>query len=283
MRAWYKYLLIDAKEDALKDIDENFEDHIKTMNYAQEKGFSSKEDFYQTYYENHHERYKTYQQMLTANISLEEEVLFLGSGRCVNEAVLKEQGYRVTCSDLNVLKPVQTLFPELSYVSYDVTKGVYPEKKVDVIVALSVFFLFDQNRLREVIQNMKGSLTPGGTIIFDMGGAEDNVWTRFFDWIVQGFEMFIKMIYVNLLRAQRMKLIKKQHGFRYKDKEIINLFAQEGFTLKDIDRSDYTTELERSLVLGRLSRSIMVVRKFLSRIGRVSPYVRIFVFQREHS
>lgn len=275
MREWHKYGL--NYENALKFLpkDKEFSDHKKSMGgYEDDKGYNSKKDFFEFHFYRDHSRLKHYHNYLRQVLKKEEVGLSIGSGRCVNELLLKEDGYNIICSDLEqpCKEKACRIFPNLRFAEFDITLSPF-EYKVDYVLCLGVFFLFDEEDLLEVFKNVADTVKPGGKFIFDPGGAEDNLFTYTLDEFICKHEVWLKWIVQNVIRQKRCVVAKKHHGYRNKNEEIISVAEEAGFTLCDLKCSDYLTECERSILLR------MLPKKIIDRvIGPAMPYVRMFAF-----
>ena len=247
------------------------------MGYSLNNGYNSKEDFFRTHFYNGHPRLKPYHDYLKQNLKKGEEILSIGSGRCVNELLLIEEGFNITCSDLEQPCREETLrlFPELRFVRYDVTSLPFG-RRFDCIISLSVLCLFDENALLRIFKNIAESLKPGGRFIVDIGGAVDNFITRINDEAVCRLEVEL-ICMIQRLRQRRCVVTRRHGGYRTKNDEIISIAEKAGLTLHNLKCSDYLTEIgKRSILLGRLPK------RFINAIGAHIPYVRIFTFVKDH-
>ncbi len=280
MRTWYKYLLADANEKFSTGKDVTFAENAKTMDYARQEGLRNRQDFLSTHLAQGHIRFRIYDQLLHSILERKEKILSVASGRCVNEVVLAEEGYQITCSDLEVIAGVQKIFPQLRFAAYNLLKGAFPGDSFDAVLALQVFYLFDPAELKTAIQNLKSSLKSGGKLVVDISGAEDKWITRLIDEGVVKFEAYFKALVLRLLRKQRKIVSRKHHGFRYTDAEFVALMQKEGFGLVKVEKADYATEWERSYVLRRLGERSRLFKRFIEWLGRPVPYIRLFIFKK---
>ena len=273
MRPWYKYILNYENTMRFLPKDETYSLQEKTIGYDLDDGYKSKEDFFKTHFYNGHPRLKHYHDYLKQNLKKGHEILSIGSGRCVNELLLIEDGFNIICSDLEqpCREKTLSLFPNLKFVKYDIISSSF-EYKVDCIISLSIFYLFDENELLMIFKNIAKNLKPGGRFIFDPGGAVDSFVTYLNDEIIYKFETnFIWMI--QKLRRRKCAVIKKHQGYRSKNDEITSVAKKAGFALSKIECFDYSTEIKkRSILLGKFPD------KIINTIGRFIPYVRMFTF-----
>jgi SAM-dependent methyltransferase len=276
MKTWYKYSLNYDNGKKFLPKDETFDDHKKSMQgYDSSKGYCSKEQFFKVYFYDGHSRHRDYHDYLKKNLKKGDEILSIGSGRCVNELLLTEEGFNITCSDLE--QPCQRetmwLFPHLKFVKYDVTKAP-SDHKFDSIVSLSMFYLFDEKQLFEVFKNIADGLKHGGIFVFDPGGAEDNLLTKLIDDVLCPFEAYLRVISHKVLKRENCIVTKKHQGYRAANDEIVSMANKAGFRLCDIKTDDYVTELRRIRFFELLPE------KFVGLFGRSAPYVRIFNFKK---
>ncbi len=280
MKRWYKYLLNYDTDRKFMPKDEAFEDHKRSMKgYNSSKGYSSKEDFFTVHFHGAHPRHGHYHGYLINRLKKEGDILSIGSGRCVNELLLMEEGFAVTCSDLEQPCQQETmqLFPHLKFMKYDVTKGS-ASRKFDSVISLSMFYLFDEEELLRVFKNVRDSLKSGGTFVFDPGGAENNLITRIIDDIICPSEMLMLKFLKKLLRRENCVVTKKHHGCRTTDAEIISIARRSGFDLCDMKKYDHFTEFGmRSIFFGKMPK------KMVELLGRVVPYIRMFCFKKVDS
>jgi len=274
MRRWYKYILNYESNQKFFPKDETYNDHRESMGgYKSDRGYSSKEEFFRVYFYDAHPRIKYYHDYLKQHLKKEEKTLSIGSGRCVNELLLMEDGCDIICSDLAQPCKQETLgiFPKLRFVKHDIISSLF-EYKFDCIISLSLFYLFDEKYILNVFKNVAESLKSGGKFIFDIGGAEDNLCSYIIDEFICKYGTRLKKLVQNNIRQKKCVTAKKHHGYRSKNEEIISIAKMAGFTLCDIKCSDYITEISRNSLLSKLPKRIINI------IGRPVPYVRMFNF-----
>ena len=276
MRAWYKYLLNEKDDGKLSPKDSSFEDHKRSMGgYDPGKGYGSKEDFFETYIYKSCPRHRFYHDYLKQNLKKREGILSIGSGRCANELLLAEEGFDITCSDLEQPCGEETrkIFANLKFIKFDIAKSPLQEK-FDCIISLSVFYLFNEEELLDVFTNAANSLKPEGTFIFDPGGAEDNFSTRLIDDFMCRLEAHLRTVFRRITGRGRLFVTKKHQGYRTTDDEIVSIAARAGFRLRDRKTYDHVTELHRIRLFELLPDKIVGL------FGKQVPYVRIFNFEK---
>ena len=151
MRKWYKYILNYENNKSLLLKADTYSLQEKSMSYNLNNGYGSKEEFFKTHFYNGHPRLGYYHDYLRQNLKKENEILSIGSGRCINELLLMEEGFDITCSDLDQPCREETLklFPGLKFIKYDVTSEPF-KRKFDCVVSLSMFYLFDEEILAKI-------------------------------------------------------------------------------------------------------------------------------------
>lgn len=276
MRIWYKYFLSHAGGQRYVPKDETFDDHKRSMQgYDASRGYSSKEEFFKTYFHEAHSRHRDYHDYLAGTIDRSARILSIGSGRCVNELMLADQGFDVTCSDLDwpCREEAARLFRDMKFTRYDATRAP-AHSSYDCVVSLSMFYLFDREQLVKVFANIAGSLRPGGLFILDPGGAQDNLITRLIDCVICPLECAMVKLLLGILKKKRYIVTKKHQGYRTTDRDIVSAAGKAGFELRDMRTCDYLTELHRSRLFEKLPDALV------GALGRSAPYIRIFKFRK---
>lgn len=283
MRRWFKYLLNCSDNVKYLPIDQSFEDHARTMGgYTSDIGYTSQDDFFQVYFYNGHARLKAYAQQLSTKLERGEKILSIGSGRCVNELLLMKEGHDVICSDLTqpCKEATMKIFPNLHFVEFDIISSPF-RQKVDSIISLSVFYLFDKDMLQTVFKHVAMSLNKGGKFIFDPGGATNSFWTRTMDEVICKYEAYLKAFLFGLLGRKNCVVTKKHHGYRNTNQEVVAIAESCGFKLVGVHCSDPITEVERAWFLRHLVKKYSPLRRLICKFGSMMPYVRMFAFKLE--
>ena len=167
MRHWFKYYLTPIQgASSSQGIDRHFQDHQKAMgDYDSDGAYTTQESFFtQHLWMYHTGRLAFIAQFLVKHLKREWCILSVASGRCACEMYLQENGYDVTCSDLELFSAypqTQQLFPAFRWEPYNVMQGPFP-RQFDAVMCLSLIYLFDDNDLDTFFQNVAGSLTPPG-------------------------------------------------------------------------------------------------------------------------
>jgi len=237
----------------------------------------NKSSFFSLTFEQGPRRYKYYHQYLRQHLKPHEHGLSIGSGLCINELKLQEEGYDILCTDIKnnwdgLLSP---FFPDFRFQELDIVHSVYP-KPQDYVIALSVLFFFDKMDAIKIFNNVAKSLNPRGRFILDLGGGEDNLWTTVLDNFFCPWDSYLQFLIKKNLLRKKVVFYKKHQGYRYTNRDVIDLARQSGFRLDHFYATDYVTELkDRLLLFSRLPEKVIAL------LGRSMPYVRLFNFVKE--
>lgn len=277
MRKWVKYQLDSVIADAIGK-DGSFGDHAKSMEYDSPEGFASRQEYFGTHLESH-SRLKQYDSHLRRSLSSTDKVLSIGSGRCANELRLIDDGHNIVCSDLGLVRREEMvkLFPELNFMEYDILAGP-AGINVDVVIALSVFYVFDRDEITVALKNVAANLKPGGRFIVDWGAARDTLSTYLLDEMICKYEARTRAWFRRWGRGASCYVTEKHQGYRATDREIIGFAEEAGFRLVDLHRSDNESEVQRSAIARGLVR-LGGPFKALYVFGGLMPYVRLFTFE----
>ena len=286
MRPWYKYFTDSSDcQSTYVPIDRSYKDHKKSMDgFEADNSYTNKKAFFNKHFHNsYRNRLVYYDKFIRKHINKEDDILSIGSGRCINELFLLEDGYRIVCSDLDILgayKVTKELFPKFRFKKLDILKSSTQEK-YDVILCLSLIYLFNAGELNNFFINVRKSLKNRGFLILDSAGSPDNVLSHFLHEELLKYETRTKAFIKTIRNKRKEILITKHTGYRRKDREIINSAKLGGFILCDKENYDFLTELCRSYLLNRLIESVSSMEKVFRLIGRHIPYIRMFKFKRD--
>lgn len=285
MRRWHKYSLAEEKESTpCLLIDTDFIQHAKAMGgYAADESYNNKKSFFEKYFYNYHgDRLICYDKFIRKHLSKWEETLSIGSGRCANELYLMEDGFRITCSDLEPVNYEETisLFPDFKFVKLNLLEGP-TEKKYDSIICLGLIYLLDNQELSTFFKNVSESLNPKGHFILDSAGSSDDkiLSNLIHDWFLK-YEAMLMKITKNIFKRKKYRLIKKHHGYRRSDNEIVQLSSKARFVFREKEDYAFLTDFRRSAILNRLINSSALLKKIFCGIGKRMPYIRMFYFEK---
>ena len=266
-------------------IDDNFTKHSKPMGYYDvDDAYNSKESFFKKYFFDYHfGRLEYYDDFLKAHLPKGGDILSVASGRSANELFLMEGGWRVTCSDLDIIKAYEKtkrLFPGFNYIKLNILEGS-AFQNYDSVIALSLIYLFDNRQLVTFFTNVAKTLRPGGYLILDSAGAPDNTLSFFLHDVYLRCEAFFVRLVKSLAKGKSPGLIIKHHGYRRTDREIIETARSLGLELVTQKNYAFSTEFRRSIVFSKLVKYGSGIDKFFSAIGKKVPYVRMYKFRKE--
>jgi len=224
------------------------------------------------------EKKKLYNQLLKKFLHKNDDILSIGSGRCIDELYLIDKGYKITCSDVGDLAAkdaTKTLFPMFEYEKINIL--LQPSNtQCDIVFLMGVAYLFDNKELSCFFENAYRSLRKDGRLILD--GAEPGETLRsilFYD-VFLPIEVCLKSLILTMVRKKRVYIRKKHHGFRRSDEEIIEIAKSHGFEFVSKEIFKYSGELKSSII--NLLRKCNILNKLIDRI-RI-PSIRIFQFDK---
>ncbi len=284
MRRWVKYLHdFSVRGEIFKEKSKAPEDLAVDMGgYQPDTSYKRKDSFFENWYLNKdNSRLQTYNNFIQSHLDKKAKILSLASGRCAAELYLLEKGYDIVCSDLKELKihdDAKQLIPSFRFSPLDILKPSL-HGKYDAVTAFSLIYLFDKDDLNLFFENVSNSLSMGGNLILDPGGASDSRTTLFMDEFILKYETLMKRIILFVFGKPSASVV-KHHGFRRSDQEIIVAAKEAGFELVATEYDDFFTELRRSWILQCLLGAGGFVSKAFSVVGRKMPYVRLFLFKR---
>lgn len=285
MKKWYKYFPNgDSKEDLFLPIDKDFCEHEKAMGgYGEDASYKSREDFFRDYYYGfHYGRLECYDDFIRKNLNKNQSILSLAGGRCANELLLLQDGYRIVCSDLKIndsYKSTKELFPDFLFHEFDVLKDE-PPGTYDAVMVLSLIYLFDDADLERFFKKIGNMLNNGGYLILDSAGPPDNGFVSFYHNIYLRYEMMFYLKVKSMKEKKRLGLVKKHTGFLRSDDEIRSFAKKAGFDLKNYKKYAFLTEFRRSMIFNRFIKNGSFLEWFFELIGRRAPYIRMFCFKK---
>jgi SAM-dependent methyltransferase len=274
MQAWHKYLVVPREEKVLLTKDVEASDHQKTMEgFRIDAQVDTKDKFFERYYWGGFRQFQFYDRYFRERLEKQKKGLSVGSGRCVNELLLAEDGYNIICSDLALYCPqLHKIFPGFQFSILDILRSSYKEEK-DFVMVLCIIYLFDESELLKAFQNLAKSLKNGGSLFIDASSANDNVFSWILDNVLCPVDAQLQYLLKKILKRQDNKVIRKHHGYRYSNKEVIKVAEKAGLVFVDVRYSDYVTELKDRLLLFSRLPDWLVVPFSLG-----LPHIRMFQF-----
>lgn len=284
MRKWYKYYLdIYRKGTIYLPIDSHFGDHSQTMGgYESDDSYKNKEDFFNKHFNDPFKRLENYDMFIREKISREDTILSIASGRCANELLLLEKGFNVVCSDLQKTECYEEtvkLFPEFKFIEMDILKSP-AEIEYDVVLCLSLIYLFDRTKLSLFFKNLYNSLKPKGTLILDSAGSPDNLASFLIHDIYLKYEVIAYRIVRFIPKRHLAGLIVKHHGYRRTDNEIVHAAKENGFKFLGKQHYAFLTDFRRSILFNKLITQDSMFEKIFYPFAKHVPYIRMFLFEK---
>jgi len=284
MRRWYKYILSQSDAPVLHEQDNTYQDHAAAMGgYEADENYSSKRAFFDRYFMG---RYRFWDNFLRKHLKKSERVLFIGSGRCINELKLLEDGYNIVCSDLDIppcFSQMKELFGDVRFQKINIL-DFKQDFQFDVVVSLSFIYLLSAEALEKFLVNTAQLLKKEGTLILDSAGSEDNELSNFIhDFFLKWEARVIVLIsrFFPLIGKKSYRVVKKEFGYRRSNEEIVAAAKRHGFKPTDFAEYDTLTEFRRSLALSKLLiNRFRFWERIFSQLGVGIPYIRMFVFSK---
>ena len=287
MRYWYKYLIKSTTQlEKVLPIDNSRLEHTLSLSVKNEINiYENKYSFYEYFFNDFHlGRLEEYDDFLRSHLQKQDQVLSIASGRSVNELRLIDEGYDIFCTDLykfDWYDKTKELWPNYRFSILDIIKNS-SINQYDTVLGLSVIFIFNDLLLNDFFKNINKSLKNHGHLILDSSGSPDNISSFFIHDILLKFEIylikFIKMIYY--LGKKKFKVIKKHHGYRRTNSDIIMIAEKNGFKLMEVKNYAFLTEFSRSYILSFVIRNIPIMKRLFVLFGSKIPYVRMFLFKK---
>lgn len=281
MRKWFKYSLLEGINVTVYEaMDCNFDDHQKAMGgYGIDYAYESKAAFLKEYYYGYDlGRLESYDGFLKKHLTKNDRILSIGSGRCAIEIKLLEEGYQVVCSDLSVFSAVQAakaLFPSLQFTVLNIINNP-ASGKYDKVIALSLIYLFDDEKLSKFFSNVAESLEDGGGLIVDMPGLPDNRIVNVYYHYYLKLDLLILKCLRSLVKYRSEGVVIKHHGYLRGDEEFIKFADKFGFLLLEKTGYGFFGDL-----YGRSTALRLFLLKFFPFLEKPRFHARMFFFRKK--
>lgn len=155
------------------------------------------------------------------------------------------------------------------------------KKKYDAVICLSLIYLFDENELSVFFRNVFNSLNCEGRLILDFVGSPDNFMSYLLHDVFLKYEIKMASLLKFFLTGQRQGgVVKKHHGYRRTDSEVIAAAQKTGFELVAQENYAFVTEFRRSYIFNKLVKPASSIEKAFGIIGRNIPYIRMGYFRK---
>ena len=127
-------------------------------------------------------------------------------------------------------------------------------QQYDVILCLSLIYLFNDQELSRFFNNVHASLTAGGSLIFDSAGSPDNLLSHWINDVYLRHEANAVRWFKALKYGKPHVIIAKHQGYRRTDAEILGAATSCGFELIAQEKAPFSNfnECVRSNQLPRL-------------------------------
>lgn len=255
---------------------EMFQDQMR--GYFVDSSYESQEAFFKSYMR---DRWREIHPSLIKFLPFKGHILSVSSGRAINELFLIENGYNISCSDLDFpecLDATRKIFKDIRYEKIDVLgndmKGNY-----DAVLCIGLIYNFDMNQLDKFFTNVAKVLNDGGVLVLDYAGSADNVWTRIFHTIYLPVESWFYALFLIVKNRQIYSVGKVFHGYRHSNEDIEGIARKHGLVLKEYEERGELLDFLRSPILKRLMR-FNVIKRLLLPIGQRMPYLRMGKFMK---
>jgi SAM-dependent methyltransferase len=246
MRVAYKYVRAEGEADGSRVTRDEAPAHFAAT--VGLRSYAGREEFLASAASGHHgEILVGLRRLLARDCS----ILSVASGNGVIEAVLRLEGFDVVASDFapELLAGARRLVPELPTLELDVLRPEHRERYDDVL-AIGLDYALDDSELATFLGGARGLLRPGGRLIL-AHTYRDTLVTKLID------EVLLPLWARPRLAGRRQgepRWVRKEHGFRRTERELIGAAEAEGFVRGRGIRYGWALELTRLGVDVRLPR-----------------------------
>lgn len=279
MKVFYKYWVEPGNGKEFRSIEHNFQSHSSaTQGYEVDETYKSKQSFLMKWFCG---KYVTYDSFIKGFVSQKDNILSIASGRCINELVLIEEGYNVTCSDLDIPKsyiPSENLFKEFAFEKLNILEEA-PSRIYDAIICIGLVWAFNKDEMAVFFKNVHKGIKDRGLLIIELSLSPDN----FLSFLLYDIYLRAESNVLRLIApmfGKSFKRIKEVHGYRYKTKEIIQIANDNRFEVIDFLSCEPLLEFQRSPILSRLIAKFSFISKLLTLSGANIPNSRLFALRR---
>jgi len=202
---------------------------------------------------------------LRALLRRDRPVLAVAAGSGQVEAQLRVEGYDVVASDFapELLDEARRLVPELRTLQLDVLRPAH-DGRYDDVVAIALDYALDDAELATFLDTVRGVLLPGGRLIL-AHTYRDTAATRLIDRVL--LPLWARPRLAGRRRSEA-PWVRKEHGFRRSERELVAAAAAKGFVLGRRIPYGWGLELIRIGVDVRAPRLYRAVERVSRRLGR---------------
>jgi len=253
----------------------------KSSDWAQycktNENYLDKHTFLKNYFKG---RFKIWDAYLKDNLSKNQKILSIGSGRAINELILINEGFDVVSSDLDIPETHEVskkIFKDNIYLKLDVLEDDI-QQKFNLIFSLHTFYLFSEDQINLAFSKINKSLQKDGIFIVDMN-TEHNFFSTFYHNFYLKIESILIYLFSKILNKKIGLIFDENFGYNYKKKEIIDIAIKNNFKLLSIN-SIGKNEINRSFIFRKLSKNNKFIEKVLWKIFKLIPYHNIYKFKK---
>ena len=208
-------------------------------------------------------REKIWDNYLRKNISKNQKILSIGSGRAINELILIDERYDIVSSDLDIPETYEAskkVFKDHIYLKFDVLKHDITQE-FNVIFSLSTFYLFSESEINSAFKKVNKLLHKDGIFIVDMN-AEHNLFSTFYHNFFLKIESILIYLISKIFKKNIGIIYDDNFGYKYKRREIINIAKKNNFEFLTVDSIGYN-EINRSYLLKKITKKNDFIRKII--------------------
>ena len=278
MRKWFKYS-IEYKTLNISEMKKHlkYQDFEKSMGgYRENKFYENKTKFIKSFLVG---RFKEYDNFLKDHLKKKQKIISIASGRCINELKYIDKGYNIDCSDLGIPKSYEIskkIFRKFKFLKLNILKQSL-KTKYETAIALGLAYVFSEKELSRFFFNINKMMKINGNFILDSSSSPNNLYTYIFDNFFLKIEIYLISFFLNLFGKKNM-VIKRHHGYKFTNLELIKIAESNGFRLVLSSNKDYLSDVLRSKIFNKIYSKFRNSKFFFLLFGLPMPYLRIFKF-----
>jgi len=280
MKKWKKVTINKSNNITKVTKRKNFDDFAEILrSFDFNEYFQDKKNFFRFYLKG---IYLTWDKYLRENLHPKKKTLSIASGRGINELSLISDNFNIICSDIEVpefYEKSKKLFGGFNYINFNVLTDTLNDE-FDNIIVMSAFYIFSYPEMEKIFYKINKILKKDGTFIFDIGGPEDNSISYFFHEIYLTLEAYTVYYLSKFFNINIGLQLDNNFGYRWKNNEIVEMANKFGFKNIHINEYDYLTELQRSVLVNKITKHFPSTKFFFELIGKKIPYIRMFKFKK---
>jgi hypothetical protein len=239
--------------------------------------YLNKNTFLKNYFKN---RFKIWDNYLRKNISKNQKILSIGSGRAINELILIDERYNIVSSDLDIPETYEAskkIFDDHIYLKFDVLKHDI-QQKFNIIFSLHTFYLFSESQINLAFKKVNKLLHKDGIFIVDMN-TEHNLFSTFYHDFFLKIESTLIYLISKFFKKNIGIIYDDNFGYKYKRKEIIEIAKKNNFELLTVDSIGYN-EINRSYLLKKIIKKNNFIKKIICILFKSISSHNIYKFKK---